>query len=203
MLWLVAAGCAIVAFRYASTYQDNMAAFANIARHDPGHCYAWTNIGSETILRTGDFDKGIEYFRKSMEIFPTDEAKEQLALALVSRNDPKDEAEIIAICMEGLNPVEGAPIPVIPVEQDPQGFRSEALGIIATRHFDWPNAIICLETAVSRDPEREDCRMRLAMSLWNAKRRGEARPHLEILSRSARPDIAAKAKELLSMVSPE
>lgn len=192
----------IVAFRYAATYRDNMTAFVNIARHDPGHCYAWTNIGSETILRTGDLDKGIEYFRKSLAIFPTDDAKEELALALMSRNDPKDEAEIVSICMEGLSPVGGKPIPVIPAERDPQGFRSEALGVIATRHQDWSNAIICFETAVERDPAREDCRMRLATSLWNAKRRADARPHLEILSRSARMDIATKAKELLKLLEP-
>lgn len=203
LLGLVVAGYAAAAFRYASTYRDNMAAFVNVARHDPGHCYAWTNIGSETILRTGDFDRGIAYLRKSMSVFPTDEAREQLALALATRNAPEDEAEIISICMEGLDPAEGEPIPVIPAGRDPQGFLSEALGIIAARHYDWPNAIICLETAVSRDPEREDCRMRLAMSLWNARRRGEARPHLEILSGSARPDIAAKARELLDMVTAE
>lgn len=185
---------------YAATYRNNMTAFTNIAENDPGHCYAWSNIGSETIIRTGDIDKGIEYFRKSLALFPTDEAKEELAFALVSRNDPMDEAEIVSICMEGLNPEPGKPIPVLPKDKDPRGFRSEALGVIAMRYQDWPNAVICLETAVARDPEREDCRMRLAMSHWNMMNRSAARPHLEILSRSSRPDISAKARELLGMI---
>lgn len=195
----VLAAFAALSFRYAATYRNNLTAFENVARHDPEHCYAWNNIGSETILRTGDLEKGISLFRKSLAIFPTDEAKEELAFALVSRNDPADEAEIVSICLEGLDAVGGKPIPVIPAEKDPGGFRSEALGTIAVRHRDWPNAIICFETAFSRAPEREDCRMRLAMSLWNARRRDEARVHLAALSRSARPDIAAKARELLAI----
>ena len=198
ILIVIPAFYAVLAARYTATYRDNMTAFANIAHHDPLHCYAWTNIGSEIILRTGDIEKGIAYFRKSIEIFPTDEAKEELAIALITRNDPKDEAEIVSICMEGLNPVANKPIPIIPYERDMKGFRSEALGVIATRHHDWGNAIICFKTAIERDPSREDCRMRLAMSLWNAKRHNEARPHLTILSQSSRPDISAKARELIN-----
>ena len=200
LLSAVAAVFAMLAFRYVATYRNNMTAFENVAAHDPLHCYAWTNIGSETILRTGDLDRGIAFFRKSLAVFPTDEAREELAFALASRNDPKDEAEIVSLCLEGISAEEGGHIPVIPEDKDPNGFLSEALGVIATRHGDWDNAIICFGTAIARDPGREDCRMRLAMSLWNAKRRDEARPHLEALSRSERADISAKARELLSML---
>ena len=190
---------AALAFDYTRTYRNNLTAFENVARWDPNHCYAWTNIGSETILRTGDFKKGIECFRRSLALFPTDEAENQLATALISVNDPKDEDEIVRLCMKGADwktsPKEGV-IPLIPAEKDKDGFRMEALGVISTRHRDWPNAIRCFETALSREP-REDTRMRLAMCYWNLKRHDEAIPHLRILERSQRPDISAKARELL------
>ena len=194
---------ATLSFSYARTYRNNMTAFENVARWDPGHAYAWTNIGSETILRTGDFEKGIAYFRKSIALFPTEEAEGQLVTALVSRNNPQDEDEIVRLCMKhadwSTSPKEGV-IPFISKEKDKDGFMSEAMGVISTRHQDWPNAVRCFEEAIKRDPQREDCRMRLAMSYWNMKRRDLAAPHLRILASSPRPDIAAKARELLTSI---
>ena len=194
---------ATLSFFYARTYRNNMTAFENVARWDPGHAYAWTNIGSETILRTGDFEKGIAYFRKSIALFPTEEAEGQLVTALISRNNPQDEDEIVRLCMKhadwSTSPKEGV-IPFISKEKDKDGFMSEAMGVISTRHQDWPNAVRCFEEAIKRDPQREDCRMRLAMSYWNMKRRDLAAPHLRILASSPRPDIAAKARELLTSI---
>ena len=194
---------ATLSFFYARTYRNNMTAFENVARWDPGHAYAWTNIGSETILRTGDFEKGIAYFRKSIALFPTEEAEGQLATALISRNDPQDEDEIVRLCMKhadwSTSPKEGV-IPFISKEKDKDGFMSEAMGVISTRHQDWPNAVRCFEEAIKRDPQREDCRMRLAMSYWNMKRYADALPHLKVLASSPRPDIAAKARELLTSI---
>ena len=190
---------AALSFFYARTYRNNMTAFENVARWDPGHAYAWTNIGSETILRTGDFEKGIAYFRKSIALFPTEEAQDELGYALSVRNDPKDEAEVVDFCMKRADwktsPKEGV-IPLIPETKDRDGICSEALGVVSIRHHDWPNAIRCLEAAFQRGG-REDARMRLAMSYWNMKRRDLAAPHLQVLSASTRPDIAAKARELL------
>ena len=192
----------VLSFAYARTYRNNLTAFENIAKWDPGHSYAWSEIGSETIMRTGDFRKGIEYLRKSIAIFPAEETEERLVTALIALNDARDEDEIVRLCMKeadwSTSPNEGV-IPLIPAEKDKDGLRMEALGMIATRHFDWPNAIRCFEAAIERGPEREDCRMRLAMSYWNAKRRAEALPHLRILAESQRPDIEAKARELLAV----
>lgn len=189
-------------FSYARTYRNNMAAFENVARWDPGHAYAWTNIGIETIAKTGDFEKGIACFRKSIALFPTEEAQDELGYALSVRNDPKDEAEVVDFCMKRADwktsPKEGV-IPLIPETKDRDGFCSEALGVVSTRHQDWPNAIRCLAASFQRGG-REDTRMRLAMSYWNMKRRDLAAPHLQVLSASPRPDIAAKARELLSAI---
>ena len=44
--------------------------------------------------------------------------------------------------------------------------------------------------------------MRLAMCHWNIKQYAAAAPYLMRLSASQRPDISAKAKELLSMMPP-
>ena len=77
---------------------------------------------------------------------------------------------------------------------------SEAMGVISTRHQDWPNAVRCFEEALKRD-SREDCRMRLAMSYWNMKRYADALPHLKVLAVSPRTDIASKAKELISVIA--
>lgn len=190
-------------FSYARTYRNNLTAFENVARWDPGHAYAWTNIGSETILRTGDFEKGIAYFRKSIALFPTEEAEGQLVTALISRNNPQDEDEIVRLCMKhadwSTSPKEGV-IPFISKEKDKDGFMSEAMGVISTRHQDWPNAVRCFEEALKRD-SREDCRMRLAMSYWNMKRYADALPHLKVLAVSPRTDIASKAKELISVIA--
>ena len=189
-----------LAFVYASTFRNNLTAFEQVARCDPDHCYAWTNIGSETILRTGDIEKGIAYLRKSLAIFRTEEAESELAHALAARNDPKDEGEVVDLCMKhadwSTSSKEGE-IPLIPESKDKDGFLSEALGIVSTRHADWPNAIRCFEVAWRRG-SREDCRMRLAMSYWNLRRYDKAAEHLVPLSRSARTDISTKARELLS-----
>ena len=190
-------------FSYARTYRNNLTAFENVARWDPGHAYAWTNIGSETILRTGDFEKGIAYFRKSIALFPTEEAEGQLVTALISRNNPQDEDEIVRLCMKhadwSTSPKEGV-IPFISKEKDKDGFMTEALGVVSTRHQDWPNAVRCFEEALKREP-REDCRMRLAMSYWNMKKYVDALPHLKVLAQSSRTDIANKAKELMGVLS--
>ena len=196
---LVSVVLAVLAFGYASTYRNNLTAFEQVARNDPGHCYAWTNIGSETILRTGDLDKGIAYLRKSITLFPTEEAESELAHALAARNNPDDEKEVVDLCMKradwATSSKEGE-IPLIPESKDRDGFLSEALGIVSTRHADWPNAIRCFDVAWNRGG-REDCRMRLAMSYWNLRQYDKAAAHLAPLSQSSRADIASKANELL------
>lgn len=206
-IWMSAASLlsfalAALSFFYASTYRNNLTAFEQVARNDPGHCYAWTNIGSETILRTGDLDKGIAYLRKSIAIFPTEEAESELAHALAARNNPDDEKEIVDLCMKradwSTSSKEGE-IPLIPEASDKDGFLSEALGIVSTRHADWPNAIRCFDVAWNRGG-REDCRMRLAMCYWNLRQYDKAAAHLLPLSQSSRADIAEKAKELLRAI---
>jgi len=192
----------VLSFGYAATYRNNLTAFEQVVRNDPEHCYAWTNIGGETILRTGDFEKGIAFLRKSLAIFRTEEAEDELVHALVSRNNPKDEQEIVDLCMKHVDwstsSKEGE-IPLIPETKDRDGFLSEALGIVSTRHADWPNAVRCFDAAWLRGG-REDCRMRLAMCYWNMRQYDKAAEHLLPLSLSSRPDISTKAKELLGSV---
>lgn len=199
---LVLVVLSVLSFGYAATYRNNLTAFEQVVRNDPEHCYAWTNIGGETILRTGDFEKGIAFLRKSLAIFRTEEAEDELVHALVSRNNPKDEQEIVDLCMKHVDwstsSKEGE-IPLIPETKDKDGFLSEALGIVSTRHADWPNAVRCFDAAWLRGG-REDCRMRLAMCYWNMRQYDKAAEHLLPLSLSSRPDISTKAKELLGSV---
>ncbi len=194
VLVIVASVYGVVSFRYAATYRNNLTAFSKVAADDPGHAYAWTNIGSELILKEGDPNVGIPYFRKSLALFPTDEARDELAFALIARKNQADFEEIERLCADV----------IADPTKDEKGFKLEALGMIDIARRDWARAIACLERAVKQSGEnvREDCLMRLAMCHWNIKQYAAAAPYLMRLSASQRPDISAKAKELLSMMPP-
>lgn len=200
LLLLVSVGYGVGSYVYAQTFRTNKAAVENILAHDPGDADSWTDLGNDIVMNGGDVNRAVDCFRKAVSLNETVSTKTDLIVALMMRNDPKDEDEIVKHAMSladwKTSPAEGV-IPLIPEERDKQGVISRALGEIAVRHGDWRNALRCLGESHRRNPTEwtavclGECHLKLGET-------DAAKRWLEPLVRSQNAGLAQRAKTLLS-----
>ena len=183
---------AIISFRLASTYRDDLSAFSRTLACDPLHWRALAHVG-EAECAANDLDAGIDHLRFSRKVYPRETTDGKLAYALMRRGRSADWDEIRAIC---------APYAADP-SRDAKGQALEALGTAELKARDWPNAALHLSRSImapARFYSSADAKLKLAYAWHNAGRRTDARKLFEAISRSTRADLSAKADEVLSVL---
>lgn len=110
-----------MAFWYARTFRDNERWFSRTLACNPGHGYAWLELGNARLLKYHDVEGGLMCIRKSLSLVTSESAKEQLAITLALRGNPADFGEIESL----LDSTAADPA------SDRQGKRLEALVMVA------------------------------------------------------------------------
>lgn len=190
-LGILSLAYAIATLENSNTYKSDFELFGRALKFDPDSVFAMTHVAAEYCAKLHDPDKGIELYRRAICLEPdNDEPRELLAFALATRGNPKDAGEVFNIL---------APLVERP-ELDLRGKATAALGAMSMLRHDWSNAIRFLKQALTgKDAKKlfDDTAMRLAMCYYNTKDYDSAKPLLQRLSISKRPEVAAKARELI------
>ena len=83
----------VLAVRQVFFWRNDLTLFSRVLEVDSSHPRALAHIGSEECARFGNFDSGIEHFRKSLALEYAPNVVAELAYALVARGRPEDRPE--------------------------------------------------------------------------------------------------------------
>lgn len=184
---------AVQTWRIASTYRNDTAVFERALACDPDHGRALAHVGEARCV-AGNFNEGIELLRHSRRVRPREATDGKLAYALMSRGRAEDWREIREVC---------APFAVDP-SRDSKGQALEALGTAELLAHEWKSAAKHLSRSIiapARFYSAADVKLKLAYAWHNGGRRADARTLFEVISRSTRADLSARAKQALEITS--
>ena len=151
----------MAAFFNVATYRCDYTLFGQAYACDKGHWLALQHIATEMCARFGKPDVGIEMYRCSLAMEPSElNTGSQLMYALAQRGRAEDFAEIRGI---GESLFER-------LEDDRNGMAAEALGMVAMREGKWDEAIRCFTVSI-KAPHRsfpsDEARIQRAMCRYN------------------------------------
>jgi tetratricopeptide (TPR) repeat protein len=129
----------IVAFRQVGFWKDDYTAHLRALDLDPEHPRAMVHVGDALCARTRNFDKGIEYYRRSLKARAREYVNYRLAYALASRGGREDYAEVKRL---------GAAV-AKDTSLDSRGMMLDALGTAYMAEGDWESAIKMFKASIA------------------------------------------------------
>ena len=161
---------------------------------DPTHYVAIGELGAE-YCRMGKVDEGIGLLRYCLSVHRTPDIAAHLADTLATRGRREDFAEIKELCSHVPEGEEAGAAA--------RAKADDALGTVAMFEMRWDEAKARFSRALASSVARQlgdDTPMRLAMCHFNTKDYEKAKPILNRLAASRRPEVRAKAREMLQLI---
>ena len=188
----MAGGIAAWGAWHARTYRSNITLFEQAARCDAKHFVAHGELGAE-YCKMGRVAEGIALLRGCLAAYPVKDVAVHLANTLATRGWQEDFAEIKRLCA-GVTEKDSSIV---------QCKALDAMGTVAMFEHRWGDAIVQFTRALQLPTARilgDDTPMRLAMCHFNVKDWKKAQPILVRLAGSKRPEVRAKAREMLQLI---
>lgn len=178
----------------AATYRANVTLWEQAAICDPTHYVAIGELGAE-YCRMGRVDEGIGLLRYCLSVHRTPDIAAHLADTLATRGRREDFGEIKELCSHVPEGEEAG--------ASARAKADDALGTVAMFEMRWDEAKARFSRALASSVAKQlgdDTPMRLAMCHFNTKDYEKAKPLLNRLAASKRPEVRAKAREMLQLI---